>query len=140
MTPSMGQIDKECGAKPPTKEELAKRYYIGDNKHLLKVLRKHDFYLPEDYFDQLDDKGLYKGKRLKLKDVKKPKDKNKKDSTSNNPNGRSTSSLLTSTTTYYLPLKIWIYKNSSGQVAISQAGLDALLQETMDIFRVNDSH
>lgn len=123
----------ECGTAPLKEEYLATQKYVGNNKYLLEVLSKNGLYLPEDYFDQLDTKGLYKGKELKLKDVRDPNTFKKPDEKETTlPGGKGGSG-----TTYYVPLKIWVYQTSGGVQAASLADVDTLFLDLQRFFRDN---
>lgn len=48
-----------CGTEPMTQEKKERQSHYGNNRKLLTVLKKHGFEIPEDYFDNIDSKGLY---------------------------------------------------------------------------------
>jgi hypothetical protein len=75
-----------------------------DNNKLLKILEKYGYHLPKDYFDSIDAKGKYKGKKLKLKDFKEKKDKNK--------NGRLVS--VPSGQAYMIPIIVVVHQDNNG--------------------------
>jgi len=107
---------------------------VGNNKYLLIVLSKNGLYLPEDYFDQLDTKGLYKGKDLSLKDVRDP-------NTFKKPDEKETSLSVgrggSPGTTYYVPLKVWVYQTSAGVQAATQADVEQRFNDLQQFFRQN---
>lgn len=122
-----------CDADEPTEEYLATQKYVGNNKYLLGVLRRNGLYLPDDYFDKLDDTGLYKGKELKLEDVRSGKYRSEKDQKDIISSG----SRVSGSTIYYIPVKVWVYQNSAGTPAITSAALDQLFFTVQQNFRRN---
>lgn len=124
----------ECGTGPLKEDYLATQKYVGNNKYLLEVLSKNGLYLPEDYFDQLDTKGLYKGKDLSLKDVRDP-------NTFKKPDEKETSLSVgrggSPGTTYYVPLKVWVYQTSAGVQAATQADVEQRFNDLQQFFRQN---
>lgn len=101
--------------------------YTGNNKYLLEVLKNHDLVLPDDYFDRLDRRGLYQGKRIEVEDVKVNHDVESDDS-----EGR----MMSGSTIYYLPVKVWVYVGGSGAAA-SITDVNNLMQETTALYRSN---
>lgn len=68
------EILYSCGTPPSDIEEVSKRSYYGNNKYLVNLLRDHGLDLPDDYFESIDNDGLYKGRNLLLNDVRQKRD------------------------------------------------------------------
>jgi PKD-like domain/Secretion system C-terminal sorting domain/Metallo-peptidase family M12 len=93
-------------------------------------LARHGLYLPDDYFDSIDVRGLYKGREISVTDAKKrPADLGP----IFNPGGRPG----LNPTTYYIPIKIWAYMNTAGEAAITQAEIEVELDNLQSYFRQN---
>ena len=123
------QLDPQCqDIENPLYAKEIKRH-IGNNKYLLEVLKEHEFELPDDYFDNLDNRGLYKGKLLPLEKVKKFK----ADSENISDVGRT---MVYGGTIYYLPLKIYVYSDGVNDAA-TVAQVNDVVQQTMVSFRQN---
>lgn len=57
---SHGQ-DSQCAMVDADDPKLV-RPYVGNNRFLLDVLKEHGISLPDDYYEKLDEKGLYLGR------------------------------------------------------------------------------
>lgn len=124
-----GQKNTECGTRPPNEKEVMNRKYVGNNTYLLNILKSHNINLPNDYFKNIDTKGLYKGRRLPLNEVKgKGLNKPSPDNISNQQN-------LAIGTIYYIPVHIWNHKNGNGYAAMSSTEMYDMLNETFEIYR-----
>ncbi|MEQ9297297.1 MAG: hypothetical protein RIF33_01980 [Cyclobacteriaceae bacterium] len=128
-------VDYECGtiASPEELEAINKRDYVGNNKVLLTVLREHGFSMPDDYFDQLDNMGLYNGKELLLSEVKgdlglRPGEELLDEQTV------VSAIAATGGTVYYFPVKFWIHRNSALQDGVSLSELTDRLVKAQKIF------
>lgn len=130
---SHGQ-DSNCSVID-TDEPGYKRPYVGNNRFLLGILKDHGIFLPEDYYESLDSRGLYKGRSLEMKDLRKPADVGKgKDKNSEN----SRTEVFPGTgTVYYLPVRIYNYANSSGEPAFTNQQIYEYFEENFKTFRTH---
>lgn len=125
-----------CGTRASEEDlkEIETRNYVGNNNALLAVLREHGFNMPEDYFDKLDFRGLYKGKELSLTEVK-PSHYDLYDNKEILDEQTVVNSMAAMTgTVYYFPVKIWIHKSSTGLLGMSLADMVDRIQDAQEIF------
>jgi hypothetical protein len=108
--------------------------YIGNNRFLLNVLKKHGIFLPEDYYENLDQDGRYKGKDLKLKDLKKKSEESESESQSE---ANSRQRFPPGNLIYYLPIKIYNHANSAGTPAFSNQDIYNYFGASFKDFRGN---
>ena len=100
----------------------------------MDVLKEHGISLPDDYYEKLDEKGLYLGRELPLDEVRNlPEDGQKSDdSKSGRLNGFPGTGV-----TYYLPVKIYNYANSSGVPAFTNQQIYDYFAENFKAFRTH---
>ena len=131
------QQSVECGTKSPNEQEVMSRGYVGNNNFLLDVLKSHNINLPDDYFEKIDTKGLYMGRKIPINEVRgKRLGLGGKSLDGQNPDN--TTSLLSFGgigTIYYIPVHIWNHKNSNGYGAMPAAEMYDMLSETFELYR-----
>lgn len=130
---SYGQ-DSNCSVIDTDEPGLI-RPYVGNNRFLLGVHKDHGIFLHEDYYESLDSRGLYKGRSLEMKDLRKPIDKgNGKNKDSEN----SRTQVFPGTgSIYYLPVRIYNYANSSGEPAFTNQQIYNYFAENFKAFRTH---
>lgn len=127
---SQQKVSATCGTPPRSEEFKATQKYIGNNRYLIEVMAKNGLFLPKDYFNSLDSKGLYKGRRLPLSDIKR---KPTSEGSSVNFGGR----VGLPTSTIYVPVKVWVYRTAQTDFTITQTDLVAEFGRMQEIFRSN---
>jgi len=137
---SAQEIETRCGTASPTEEEFDAMPHLGNNKALIAVLKRHGLHLPEDYFDKLDNRGLYNGRGLSLDEVRNPNANppgRKKNGQDNLKDGstQEKSSVSNFSPTTYLPVKFWVYINNAGDSAFTKAEVNEMLFGMQEIFR-----
>jgi hypothetical protein len=92
--------------------------HYANNDRLLDVLKEHGIKLPDNYF-WMNGKNHKKAQEtLQLQ--------------------RASGIAPPITNRYYIPLKLWIYKNTAGAQAMNPADLPELIRKTNNIFRASD--
>lgn len=119
-----------------SEKEVRSKLYYGNNDALIDILRQHQFDVPDDYFSSLDGLGRYKGESLSAGDFSLDLSKQYYDDNSDVLDEQTVISAMamSSGTTYYIPLKIWIYKNTSGQRAMTDNEIYAQVRHAQRVF------
>lgn len=106
------EILLECGTPPMPDSIATKQKWYGNNNYLLQVLKENGYELPPDYFDEIDERGYYKGSRLNIDDYKKGTRKAKPSNGGRNGkeiNGPKENLVINGRAVKYIRLKVYIH-------------------------------
>ncbi len=132
---AMAQDVKYCATPSLSDQEKQKRPHYGNDKHLVDILNREGYDVPSDYFRLIDENGFYRGEKLKLYYRKKfRRDKEDENNSPGRTEARGGGGY--SFTTYYLPVKFWVYWDMAGSGA-TQEMMDSAMIETQSLFRNN---
>ncbi len=115
-----------CATPKPSKAEQEQQFPYGNNTGLITILQQHGYDVPDNYLELTSNQREVIRIANRSKDLSLP-------STSN-----STSRVAGACDMYYVPLKIWIYRNTAHDNAIEEREVDELIYRTNRIYAINN--
>ncbi len=135
------KIPEECGTPQIPDSIAAKQKWYGNNNYLLEVLKSNGYDLPPDYFDEIDERGFYKGKRLNIADYKRDKKNQGKPNNSGrsgvDENSPEENLTLNGQTVKYIRVKAFVHLDANG-LGWTAAEINTQIAQANDFFRLNN--
>lgn len=111
--------------------------WYGNNDYLLGVLKNYGFDLPSNYFDAIDERGNYNGKRINISDYKRELKGRKYDKTGKKPEGQLLDNLVIGGQgVKYIRLNVFSHLNSFG-AGWTANEINDIIAFTNTLFRAN---